>query len=86
MTHPITPADLVKDGIVHGIAEICTQTLKEAAAVATPDRFIELVAQQVTASTGELSAELVAQRLQETATAIKALSVELHWAGREGRA
>jgi hypothetical protein len=86
MAHPTTPADLAKDGIIIGLAEICVQALKEAAAVATPERLIELVSQQVTASTGELSAELVAKRLQETATASKALAAELHWAGRECRA
>ena len=83
---PITPAGLANDGIVYALAEACCTSMREVVAAATPERFIHLIAQQVAASANELSAELVAERLRDTAAAGKVLAAELEWAGREGRA
>lgn len=43
----ITTADLEKDGIVHGYAAACAQTMRETAASATAERFICLAAHEL---------------------------------------
>ncbi|WP_322997195.1 hypothetical protein [Castellaniella sp.] len=83
---PVTAVSLEKDGAVHALATVCAQVMREVAVSATPERFIHLVAQQVAANDGQVTAERVVERLQATAAAGKALAAELHWAGREGRA
>lgn len=75
----ITTADLEKDGIIHGIAATCVQAMHEAAANATPERFIHLAARQV-AGAGELTPERVAAHLHTTLKAILNTSAELRQA------
>jgi len=82
MTQPtITPAELEQDGIIYGIANMCVQALHEAAASATPERFIHLAARQV-AEAGDCGAERVAAHLHTTLVALKASCDELRQADR----
>jgi len=86
MTNPaITAADLEQNGIIFAVAETCVQALQEAAATATAERFIHLASHQV-ADAGELTAERVAQHLQETLKALKATTLELYLANCAGHA
>lgn len=82
MAHDETPKEstyaLETDGIVHGIAFACVNALADAAAIATPERFIHLAARQLTAAGQEATAERVAAHLQTTFQALDACAKELH--------
>ncbi|WP_025915598.1 hypothetical protein [Herminiimonas sp. CN] len=68
---------LETDGLVHGVALICANTLTEAAAAATPERFIHLAVRQLVAAGQEPTAERVAAYLHTTCQAFDATVKEL---------
>ncbi len=51
---------LKTDGIVHGIALMCVNSLTQAARIATPEAFIQMAARQVDAAGQKITAESVA--------------------------
>lgn len=65
------------DGIVHGIALACVNTLAEAAAVATPEKFIHLAARQLVEAGQKPTAARVAEHLHQTLRAFDATVKEL---------
>ena len=80
MTTAHTPANC---GICHGIAQSCMSALKEAASLASTERFIGLAARQIEESGQPATPELVAASLHTTLKAISAISSELQEARNE---
>lgn len=79
-SQPPYPFDLEGDGIVMGIAQMCTDALREAASAATAQRFAHLAAQQVAQAHGPdgVTPENVAAHLNTT---LSGLVAQLHQAG-----
>lgn len=82
MPHDDTPNEspyaLETDGIIHGLATACVNVLTEAAAIATPERFIHLAAHQVTTAGQEATAERVGAHLYSTLQALDTTTKRLH--------
>lgn len=80
---PITADNLETDGIVHGIAIACVQTMRETAEAATAEGFIHLAAHKLTEVGYPATSGGVASFLHETLRALTETCEELRRAERE---
>lgn len=73
----ITQDNLEVDGIVHGIAAACAQTMREAAEAASAEKFIHLAAHKLTEAGYPVTAGSVAAHLHDVLKVLTATAEEL---------